>query len=38
MLFTENRDIFQRIPRIVTFNRFQDEEGFGYIRDFLANP
>lgn len=35
LILEENRDLFRRIPRIVSYNRFQDDEGLDYVRQIL---
>jgi len=35
LILEENRDLFRAIPRIISYNRFQDDEGLDYIREIL---
>ena len=35
--YREHEELFQHIPKIVTYNRFHDEEGLNQIRSLLQN-
>jgi len=35
LILEENRELFRRIPRIVSYNRFQDDEGLDFVRQIL---
>jgi len=35
LILEENRELFRSIPRVVSYNRFQDDEGLDYVRQIL---
>lgn len=36
IIYQENLELFRHIPKITTYNRFQDEEGLNYLRGLLG--